>query len=251
MMRGIRHLHDIPGLVDVEQGRRDWWIDDSPKTARIVADRLERRSRAQASSRANVSESMASYLNSAQHDAWILGHLRKGDRFTLTAGDENALMLASHGYGVVAEDAVYPFDLVFGGVSHVGWLLREKDGRLRRTGSPMRSPHRASWFRDTFIEPDRPGIRWALAYHQPDGRFSSRVLLVEAETMRVVERQREAWIRHVGVESLPIFEESQSRRRDFPLTHPQNLTAFLQEHGLVRPQSIGPAAGDPVTGPQA
>ncbi|RYG38639.1 hypothetical protein EON81_03095 [bacterium] len=240
VLRRFRHLHDIPGLVDVEEGSQDWWLDDSEKTQRIVSDRLRRRSEAWTQSERAVSWALRSYVNNAQHDSHILGHIREGGRFTLTASDEHTEMLAQHGFDAVSKEAHYPFDLVFEGVSFVGWRLREKDGTLRWAPPPQMG-ELAQWLLDCFIEPERPGVRWAVVFYQWDGRYSRRVLLVEAESLRVVERQRAAWIQYVGGASLPVFDESQTRRRETSLVDPKVLREFLREHGLPH---LNPLSGD-------
>ncbi|RYG48461.1 hypothetical protein EON79_04410 [bacterium] len=236
VLRHFRHLHDIPGFVDDESGRQGWGTGETPKSERIMAERRVRLHQAWCRSKANVPEELATYVNGAQHDAWILGHSREGDRFTLTASDESTILLAIWGFGVPWRECLFPFDFVFEGVTYVGWRAVQDGHGTLRWASPPRFPRTngVSWLSDTFIESDGPGLQWALHFWQGDERHSNRLLLVEAKSMKVVERQRKAWKGIVGERSLPLFDDFFAHRHEFLLTSPEKLHAFLRERGLPK-----------------
>ncbi|CAN5493489.1 hypothetical protein BH11ARM2_BH11ARM2_22280 [soil metagenome] len=176
---------------------------------------------------------LATYVNGAQHDAWLLHHEREDDRFTLTATDENTVMLAEWGFGIPYRECLFPFSLVFEGVSYVVWRLVDRESALRWCAPPVfRRGKYIDWLNDTFIKPEQPGAQWALQYFEWHETHSYRVLLVEARSVRIVQRQREAWARIVGEDSLPVFDEAQAVRREFSLIPPGNLEAFCRKHGL-------------------
>lgn len=235
VLRRLRHSHDIPNFVNLDRGRKEGDAAH-PKSDRIFAARSTREKERRSHRSVSLPE-LETYAEDSQHDAWLIGHSREGDRFTLTASDENTTMLAEWGYGVPWQECRFPFDLVFEGVSYVGWRLEEPGGRLRWGAAFKPAEPGISWLNDTFLEWDKPGFRWALSYHQSTSPYSSRILLVEAKTIWVVERQRQAWKNILGEESLPVFDEAQTRRREFPLTLPENRDAFLREHNLPEKDS--------------
>ncbi|RYG48460.1 hypothetical protein EON79_04405 [bacterium] len=240
MLRRIRHLNDIPGLVDTEAGGEKWWEEDTAKSKRIAHDRHMRLSRVWKRSGALLPRELKSYCDGGQYDAPMLGHSREGTRFTLTSSDMNAVILANWGFGLPWNECHFPFDLAFEGVSYVGWRTVDRQGRLTWSPAPaMGGEICPSWMMDHLMEPELPGIRWALLYR---GKSSRGMLLVEARSMKVVERQREAWIRLVGRDSLPVFEQCHAQRRERPLNNPTIRDLVLRELGLMEVGEDGQAA---------
>ncbi|RYG38637.1 hypothetical protein EON81_03085 [bacterium] len=235
LLRRLHHLHDIPAFVDYEGGARDGVLDETPKSERIVADRKERLGRAWKSSVEHTPTELRSYLNGTQHDSFILGHVREGDRFTLTATDEYATLFAIWGFGIPWRDCRFPFDLVFERVAYVGWRAVGDQGTLSWGASPIFGREGGvPWITDTFVEPEKEGFRWALHYYQNCERHPNRLLLMEAQSMRVVERQRRAWSEIVGSEYLQAFDDFHSRRDEFSNGGEEAFRAYAETHGTLR-----------------
>lgn len=198
-----------------------------------MAGRENHSKRAWEESKIGVAEALIPYVNGRQCAGWVPGFERQGDRFTVTASDEDTILLAEWGYGVPWERCVFPFDLVFEGVAYVGWRKEDSRGGLR-WAPPPEDPKRSDANRRMhgFIEPEFPGVRWALSTYSRQPPDCDRILLVEASSVRVVERQREAWRRNVGEATLPVYDAYHARRRDLSLNRPENLEAFCREFGL-------------------
>lgn len=230
-LRDFRHIRDLPGFADPGLGMREW---DSEKSKRIEALRHQRLRLTWEHSKVGVTDELVPYVNGRQNAGWILGFEREGDRFTLTSSDEDAILLAEWSYDIPWKQCVFPFHFVFENVAYVGWRRVDSRGNLRWAPPPkdmMESD--AAWLMDGLTEPESEGIRWALSTRSrssPD--FEETVLLIEAQSMRVVERQREAWRRNVGESSLPVYDAYHARRRTLSLNKPDNLEAFCREFGL-------------------
>lgn len=240
VLRDIRHLAAIPALASTDRGE---WVErhkDETKNARIAARREERSRTQYAAASAALLPDLKPYLIDRQHDARIVGWRREGERFTLTAHDEDLAMIVDWKYGPALETGVdywevgMPFDLVFEGVHYVGWREERSTGELIPFSEPRERPLRyTEWLNDVLIDPELPGVRWALAIHHQryeGGHFrghKSLVLLIEAESVRVVERQREAWLAHFGADEIDLFDRYDAVRAEVSLAHdPERLNDF-------------------------
>ncbi|RYG38638.1 hypothetical protein EON81_03090 [bacterium] len=143
-------------------------------------------------------------------------------------------MLAGYGFGVPWPNCLFPFDLIFEGVTYVGWRsVDKKEGLSWMPPLAVSENEPSTWWMDTFLEPEQIGVRWALLFrHTYRNRYSRGMLLVEAASMRVVERQRQVWIDRVGSASLPIFDEYQAQRNENTLTVFEYREKYFREHGL-------------------
>ena len=225
VLRGLRHIAALPGLGDPGRGEWSRGRKDEAKVARISAAREGRMRRAREEAREHVSSELEPYLFGRQHDAFVVGWKRDAQRFTLTALDEDLSMLLERRYGLDRRREGMAFDLVFEGTDYVGWREERGDGSLVPYPAP-RDFTFTEWISDTLLESETPGVRWALSlWHQTynKGHFSGQkdlVLLVEAASLRVVERQREGWLARLGAGEIGVFERYLASRMELPLSHP-------------------------------
>ncbi len=227
-LRDITHMAAIPILADPDRG----WEDESRKGHRIAAARKGRTRREYEAQLAALSDDLKPYLLDRQHDAYIQAFRREGDRFTITAHDQDAAMLVDWGLGRDYKTEGLPFDLVFAGVSYVGWRRVLEDGGLAAASEPRDV---TQWLFDGFVDLEGPGVRWALNYWTwgSTRRDGSHLLLVEAKSVWVVERQRQEWLERFGEEGLDSFDLYQAVRRDVSIArNPERL----QDLGIAWPR---------------
>lgn len=209
-LRGIRHIQAFPTIADPERQSEK----KTPKTKRIIAAREGRKRGEWLAQHARLAPELRPYFLGYQHDSFIQSFMRNGDRFTVTAFDrplEEAL-------GVW--DNLLPFEVVFEGVSYVGWRTERQDGELIPASAPKGE---TEWLDDAFVDVETPGVRWILSLwpDEPIGGWcSGRFLLVEAREMRVVELQREAWLARLGAGEIGVFDRYLATRMESPLNHP-------------------------------
>lgn len=227
-LREITHMAAISILADPDRG----WEDESPKGERIAAARQNRTRSEYKAQLAGLSDELKPYLLDRQHDAWIQRFCREGDRFTITALDEDANLLADWGLHWDYKTEGLPFDLVFEGVSYAGWRRMLEDGSLSAASQPREV---TQWLFDGFVDSEEPGVRWALNYWTwgPTRKDGSHLLLVEAKSVRVVQRQRQEWLRRFGEDGLDNFDRYQAIRADISLARDSER---LNELGISWPR---------------
>ena len=233
VLRELQHLAAFPNL-----GQWELPDDDpSPKGVRIATAREVRSKRARAIGRAALKPVLRGYLFGRQHDAQIQSFRREGDRLTITVHDDDLAALANFVYGAPWNEVEMPFDLVFEGVRYVGWRWIEYGGKLLFSPPPSGL---IEWLDDEILPSEGTEIRWGLLVHASEEhgrRPHRRLLLVEAMTVRVVERQRDAWRTKFGEASLALLDHYAALRPQLALTQDQRglaqMRAFAEAHGLA------------------
>ena len=223
-LRHIRHLQAIPELADWNRG----WADASKKGFRIAKTREVRTRDARQAARDALPRELRPYLLSRQHDAWIQSFRREGDRFTITVHDDDLATLAAHAYDADWSEVAIPFDLVFTGVTYVGWRHMDDDESLAFAAAPT-AP--VQWLGDAFVNRDDPGVRWALEFYTfgPRRRDGYHLLLVEAATMDVADNARELWQSKFGDEALALFDRYAAIRAELPLANSSQAAERIRD----------------------
>lgn len=229
VLREITHTAAIPIIADP-------WRDDEDESAkgkRIISSRRARVRAEYAAQHAALDPRLRPYLLNRQHDSFIQQFRREGDRFTITALDGDADMLV-HWNSDPEEwntDGL-PFELVFEGVEYVGWRRILDDATLAFSSEPQGV---AQWLSDGFLDIHEPGVRWALQYWMSDAPRGSgyHLLLVEARSMHVIERQRDEWIQRFGKFGLKTYDRYHAVRSEMALAH---LSAVPAEFDIQWPE---------------
>lgn len=235
LLRHFRHRNDVPLLADEYIGER---CGREEKNERVMVARHTRRQALYDEQVVAIPRNLRPYVLSRQHDAGIRDISRTGNRFTLTASDNDVAILAEIVSGVSWHKRDFPFDMVFEGTSYAGWRVVDFDGNLSWCPAPDPSRQSVEWLGDGFIEWEKPGVRWAMeAYVSGNHSRDYQMLLIEAESLNVVERQRATWRRFLGEAGLPLFDEFQERRLELPLLLLQSdVRGLLRERGFVIPE---------------
>lgn len=230
-LREIRHIQAIPALASPDRGQWDEFVPGF-KSTRIAEDRERRWRLAHRDAEASVRPDLAPYLLARQHDAFVVSAERQRSRFALTALDEDLGVIIEWTLGLDRRRDGIPFEVVFEGVTYVGWRSEERDGSLRSVPE-IRDFTYTEWGTDTLIDPELPGVRWAVVLrHQryEDGHFhgwDDVLLLIKAASIHIVEPRREEWIRRFGEAEVDLFDRYQAIRADVSLSGPPDRYAHL------------------------